>query len=458
MKKLLYVSLTLVILFGLTIGMAVPASANGEPTPPAYAEEIVLYAGQDIDVGTVYVWNDADYLHIKYKTEDGWLLKETHLQVAVAPGGIPQTKKGNPIPGKFDQGNYFDIPQDWDFFSYPIDSEVEFSIAAHAAVIKLGPLTTETITSGAETDSVLVISESSTPDLPEGYPGSYSGTTTTSVSIEGTDNRYSGWPSITGAEWIAESTAEPNNADEWRLFTRTFSLPSNATNFAGTLEIGKDNAFEVKLNNVTVGSDGEMYEPQADNGEWNYTLSYSAAGGNFHPETNTLEIMVRNYYWDDMPEGLRNYTGLIYKFDYEYQLLYEESAWAAGADFPGANWATYFEYEVQETQCDLVGVWLLQAVVGDSGPPYYNHDMFITTQNMDGTFSGTGGYPAGESYSIEWTVEGTLRNGNVDMMISYPSGYWAHDVGTISADCDSMGGSWTDLNGKSGTWTATRGP
>ena len=61
-----------------------------------------LIAGRHIDAGDVLVWNDTDSLYIQYVTEDGWCLTETHLHVAVSLDGIPQTKKGNPIPGKFE--------------------------------------------------------------------------------------------------------------------------------------------------------------------------------------------------------------------------------------------------------------------------------------------------------------------------------------------------------------------
>ena len=62
--------------------------------------ESILWAGQDINVGTVNVWNDGVELHVTYNTTGGWVLTETHLAVATALDDIPQ-KNGNPIPGKF---------------------------------------------------------------------------------------------------------------------------------------------------------------------------------------------------------------------------------------------------------------------------------------------------------------------------------------------------------------------
>ena len=60
-----------------------------------------LMAGQNIKVGDVSVWNDADHLYVKYQTTDGWYLIESHVHFATSLDGIPQTN-GNPIPGSFD--------------------------------------------------------------------------------------------------------------------------------------------------------------------------------------------------------------------------------------------------------------------------------------------------------------------------------------------------------------------
>jgi hypothetical protein len=60
-----------------------------------------LYAGQDIDVGEIQVWNDDQNLYVKYVVDaTDWCLTETHLAVAYSLDDIPQ-KNGNPIPGQF---------------------------------------------------------------------------------------------------------------------------------------------------------------------------------------------------------------------------------------------------------------------------------------------------------------------------------------------------------------------
>ncbi len=61
-----------------------------------------LYGGQNIEVGNVEVWNDDYNLFVKFNiTADDWFLSATAVHVALFPQNIPQTKTGNPIPGKF---------------------------------------------------------------------------------------------------------------------------------------------------------------------------------------------------------------------------------------------------------------------------------------------------------------------------------------------------------------------
>ncbi len=95
----------------LTLALIIPvmastASANG-----------YLWAGQNIKIGNVWTsieGSDPDtVLAVEYELSDdaiadGWSITETHLHVAAIldpqnpTEGIPQTKKGNPKPGKFD--------------------------------------------------------------------------------------------------------------------------------------------------------------------------------------------------------------------------------------------------------------------------------------------------------------------------------------------------------------------
>jgi hypothetical protein len=99
MKTKAIVRLITTLLVATMVFAAVPVKASPDLV------ETTLYAGQTIDVGTVTVLDDGSYLYVKYSTTGGWYLTETHLAVVVAagdyPSEIPQTKTGNPIPGRF---------------------------------------------------------------------------------------------------------------------------------------------------------------------------------------------------------------------------------------------------------------------------------------------------------------------------------------------------------------------
>jgi PKD repeat protein len=97
-----------------------------------------LMAGQNINVGDVSVWNDADHLYVKYETTDGWYLIESHVHFATSLDDIPQTE-GNPIPGKFD----YKMEHDLEVSKYTYEMDLNglepgtVYIATHADVLLL---------------------------------------------------------------------------------------------------------------------------------------------------------------------------------------------------------------------------------------------------------------------------------------------------------------------------------
>lgn len=132
MKKTL--ALLTLIAFMLALPAAVIAHTEGEPF------EVDLIAGggnpaSAIDAGDVLVWNDGEYLYVKY-VADHWCLYETHLHVATSEVDIPQTKKGNPIPGQFDYKTDHDPCETEYVYQIPLtwSPETELYIAAHAAL------------------------------------------------------------------------------------------------------------------------------------------------------------------------------------------------------------------------------------------------------------------------------------------------------------------------------------
>ncbi len=121
---------------GITIVMVLMLSVVGMAHTADTPFSTNLTAGQYINAGNVSVWNDEVNLYVKYETTGNWSLNETHLAVVnTSYMDIPQTKKGNPIPGKFDYKNE-SLTTQTDTYVIPLEWGVdeELFIAAHAEV------------------------------------------------------------------------------------------------------------------------------------------------------------------------------------------------------------------------------------------------------------------------------------------------------------------------------------
>jgi len=93
---------------GLMIGVTGVASANSDTTGFATtAAAYDLLAGQDQLAGQVFVWDVDGDAYVQYVANHGWCMTEVHVEVAATEADIPQTDKGNPIPGLFSQSEGF---------------------------------------------------------------------------------------------------------------------------------------------------------------------------------------------------------------------------------------------------------------------------------------------------------------------------------------------------------------
>ena len=382
MKKLLYL-IVIVLILGLALtGCSLLSNVGQVPTTeqsgiayltkgtPGDPDVFTLYAGQNIDVGIVEVWNDTDNLYVNYVVDDPWRLTETHFHVAADLDGIPQTKKGNPIPGQFDYEGEHNCEQ---YFLYTIPLaglNVELYIAAHAVV--------------ADTSSEMKEVVVSRPDIDVYGPlGVYADLGDLSWGLA--NPAVATWVhpnwilkiSIPGATWIstAEYVEDPVN-NSWRWFHDEITLPEKGYYIAGSVVLATaDNAEEVYFNEESVGS----------NGNWTVPTEYSIEP---QPGLNTLDFIVRNYAQAG-GSAASNPTGLIYKVTVTYYP--EESAWAVngeGPDFigslplPGENWATYFKYNLEEIFIETV------TVVSD-GASYSSSEILETGKTYRLDASGT---------------------------------------------------------------------
>lgn len=141
--------LSKIILLSIFVILLMPQSPLS-PLPAAAKPIVVeLTAGRNIDVGQIDVWNDNEYLYVKYSAVGGWLITETHLSVMTQLASIPQTKNGGPIPGKFEYRKMFSPGVGSYTFTLPLEPEWLTSalyIAAHAIVQKTSGETTRSET------------------------------------------------------------------------------------------------------------------------------------------------------------------------------------------------------------------------------------------------------------------------------------------------------------------------
>lgn len=131
--------LTIAILFLFTIFTS--TNSFGEPEADEASQQVILWAGRNIEVGTVTVSNDLENIYVKYETIAGWYLTETHLAIATELEDIPQTKKGNPKVGHFPYQEVHNPPVAE--YTYEIELEPDYThgteilITAHSVVAKM---------------------------------------------------------------------------------------------------------------------------------------------------------------------------------------------------------------------------------------------------------------------------------------------------------------------------------
>ena len=127
-----------VLLIVMLIAIGLTPAVGQAQVPCGEITETTLIAGQNIPVGSVIIENDGQYLYVTYQTDGDWLITETHLDVATLPEDLPQTPKGNAIPGQFafysehDPGTVT-VTHTIDRAAWPAGTDLY--IAAHSVVV-----------------------------------------------------------------------------------------------------------------------------------------------------------------------------------------------------------------------------------------------------------------------------------------------------------------------------------
>jgi hypothetical protein len=347
MKKLVY------LLIGVSLLLAlVPAVAS--------ADEITvdLIAGQTDTIGTVEVWNDADYLYVKF-VSDGDCLLETHVAVETDWHDIPQTKKGNPIPGQFEYSDPHACVQEYTYeipLTWAIDTELY--IAAHAAT---GVKTSMWVSSDGN-ESFTAYTGPGTASYPCEPGAARSGTAVATW-------QHSAWGSVTSqftyGTWIWEAYRAVDPICGTVVdFEETFDIPGEFTD--GTLWVTADNGYEAYLNGTLLETDGLSGDWRNSDLTESYVTTAQAAWSSIEIATwlqltgNTLRFETANEYFNtDDGHGSAgtvdsNPGGLIYEAEITYYTD-GETAWGDGTEFPGKNWGMYFTYTVQAVCPSIAG-------------------------------------------------------------------------------------------------------
>jgi len=365
MKKLYYL-IVLTLILGLVLSGCLLSNVGQVPTTEQsgisyltkhtvddpYATD--LLAGQTLDVGDVLVWNDGDTLYVKYVIyEEGWCLTETHLAVVTDVNDFPTNKAGNPKVGHFPyQCSYngsewvFQIKEDGNAdagcdaddspetcltaitYTIPLDwvPDTELFIAAHAVVQK-----TTVITEAPYYASVVV-------DYSQGL-------------TKGGDSVR--WQRSTPEQGLKFETGQ----NEFNFFGLGFG-GWIIVEFDCPIQNGEGD--DIRIIEDTWGSypleTAEVYASQ-DGTTWIFLGEADNTNPTGIHTISEFDLGILNWakyikIEDTCDPILHNNAADGYDLNAVESLqdcveIQEETAWAAGLDFPGKNWATFFNYYIQ---------------------------------------------------------------------------------------------------------------
>ena len=366
MKKLIYL-IVLALILGLVLTGCFLSNVGQVPTTeqsgisyltkgtPGDHDVFTLYAGQHIDVGTVEVWNDTENLYVKYMVDDPWCLIETHLHVAASLEDIPQTEKGNPIPGQFGYKSEHNCESDF-LYTIPLANlVVELYIAAHAEVVR------------HYYETVWQIGDVEEINIGTGWLENYADEFNWAAPADPTTMGPSlavDVPSFTNPFIVGTTpTSEfPYNSNYNRGYATNFDVQWN-----GSMELGG-------LLTISWSPGQSASEKKVVSEDGNTLATFTAQG---LPEPgegwfmNIYPLVEHSVIVGPLTEGVHTINfqhtqgdGTFWDWvKLEKSCVQEETAWAAIFDepgkigFPGRNWATYFNYTLEPIFIETVTVF-----------------------------------------------------------------------------------------------------
>ncbi|MFX0168913.1 MAG: hypothetical protein ACFE89_06070 [Candidatus Hodarchaeota archaeon] len=309
-----------------------------------------------IDVGDVSIWNDLNYLYVKYEVVDPWCITETHLHIATSPDLIPQ-RRGNPIPGHFMYNDEWDpcITEHTYMISLTWPSYSDLFIAAHAVVQRLIGYEPPSLDEFSD-----VLPDTVTMSVQYPYAGGPAYFPVTTVEGDPLTGSYEGW---------CADTDHVINQNTWytaNVFSSYEELPLSLIEYPENLDLVNWILNQAYVGQPSPFSSGIYTYGDVQRAIWALIEDgQSTAGLDAWSQTRVDEILTdAQANGEDFEPGcgdsiaviLAPVTGeqvLVAQVTFidvglECTPIYQtETAWGDGLDFLGKNWATYIPYTVQ---------------------------------------------------------------------------------------------------------------
>lgn len=316
-----------------------------------------LFAGKDTKVGEVIVTIKGSSLKVIYIANDGWAISETHLSVTNSLGEVPAAKGGNPKTGLFEYHSTNDpAVTSYVYDNIPAGEGGEVYILAHAEVRPVLKWKTnlEAFTGSLPGTAVMKV------DYPFAGSTSYFKTTITNGGI--LDGIYNGW------------CIDVNNFIYNNMEYQVKVISSYDPEFSSLGLVEKSQNMDMvnwiinqnypgktapDLSGYTYGDvQRAIWELLEDNlsesglGLWSQErvriiLAEAAARGeNFVPQCGDKIAVILKPVDITQPFQVTIAQVVLTEFPAVCQPVCgnPETAWAAGYDFGGSNWAKYFTF------------------------------------------------------------------------------------------------------------------
>ena len=373
----------LFLLFGVIVGLAVVISScekgppekggpkNPKPNDLSYIHLVVqnycggelvsdLLAGKNTKVGVVRVTTDGEYLTVKYEMDGtDWVISETHLSVTASLSDIPATMNLNPKIGLFKYKNeHYPQVSSYTYSGIPVDGNGSLYIMAHAVVERVTGWKTDIPAISVQLPEYVTISV----DYPQAGSGSYFTTTVTNGGI--LDGSYAGWcvdvgnAIYSGTEYLAKVISgydadlsgvvdKPENLEKvnW-IINRNFVGQTASDGNVYTFGDVQRAIWELVDNDVSESGLGDWSQTRVDE---ILMLAENAPPG-YVPECGQevviMLVPVSGEGGEPIPvqKTITQVAVITFPGVCVPVTKGSETAWAAGYDFGGPNWAKYFIY------------------------------------------------------------------------------------------------------------------